>query len=467
LLPQSGHPVAPPRYVGGMAKPKVSYVCQQCAAASSRWMGRCPQCKGWNTLVEEVQAREPAAAVEPPRVVPLSEVSTERGGEVRIRSQIGELDSVLGGGLVAGSLVLLGGDPGVGKSTLLLMALDKFGSRGVPVLYVSGEESLVQVRLRADRLGVAAPGIHLLAETDFSKIEAAIRAVKPVVVVIDSVQTVASPDLTGAAGSVGQVREVAHAAMLLAKGTGTAIWLVGHVTKSGDLAGPKVLEHLVDVVLSFEGDGNGPLRVLRASKNRFGATGELGLFEMADEGLVEVPDASARLLSERTTDAPGTAVACAHEGTRPVLAELQALVGRPGVQIPARHAVGVDRQRTQMLVAVLQKAGLSLHDRDLFVNAAGGLRLEEPAVDLALLAAIASSALDRPLPADLAVFGEVGLVGEIRGVSHPGPRLKEAARHGFRRVLAPARVAELAPPGLRVEGVRSVREALALLVPRS
>jgi DNA repair protein RadA/Sms len=450
-----------------MAKARVSYVCQQCGAASTKWLGRCPGCKAWSSLVEEVE-REPAArgAVEAPRPVRLQDVPTDRGGELRVRSGIGELDNVLGGGLVAGSLVLLGGDPGIGKSTLLLMALDRFGRKGVPVLYVSGEESLQQVKLRADRLGVAAEGLHLLAETDFAKIEAAIRALKPIVVVLDSVQTISSPELTGVAGSVGQVREVAHGTMLLAKATGTAIWLVGHVTKSGDLAGPKVLEHLVDVVLAFEGDGASSLRMLRASKNRFGATGELGLFEMADEGLVEVPDASARLLSERTTEAPGTAVTCAHEGTRPVLAEVQALVGRPGVQIPTRNAVGVDRQRVQMLVAVLQKAGIPLHDRDLFVNAAGGLRLEEPAVDLALVAAIASSALDRPLPPDLAVFGEVGLVGEVRGVSHPAPRLKEAARHGFRRVVAPARVAEQAPPGLRVEGVRSVREALQLLLRR-
>jgi DNA repair protein RadA/Sms len=353
----------------------------------------------------------------------------------------------------------------VGKSTLLLMAMDRFG-RKVPVLYVSGEESLQQVKLRADRLGVTADGLHLLAETNFATIEAAIRSLQPSVVVIDSVQTVVSPDLTGVAGSVGQVREVAHSAMLLAKSTGVAIWLVGHVTKSGDLAGPKVLEHLVDVVLSFEGDGTSSLRMLRASKNRFGATGELGLFEMADEGLVEVPDASARLLSERTTEAPGTAVTCAHEGSRPVLVELQALVGRPGVQIPARNVVGVDRQRVLMVVAVLQKAGLALHDRDLFVNAAGGLRIDEPAVDLALAAAIASSALDRALPSDLAIFGEVGLVGEVRAVSHAAPRLKEALRHGFRRVLGPTRALEQAPPGLTVEGVSTVRDALRFVLPR-
>ncbi len=445
-----------------MAKPRRAFVCQQCGWSTARWLGRCGQCKGWNTLVEEVE-REPgpkAAEVAAPKITRLTEVPVDRGGEVRVRTGVRELDNVLGGGLVTGSLVLIGGDPGVGKSTLLLTALDHFARRGLPVLYVSGEESLQQIKLRADRLGITGETMSLLAETDLARIEAAIRAHRPVVAVVDSVQTVASPDLGGIPGSVGQVREVAHTAMVLAKETGTAVLLVGHVTKSGDLAGPKVLEHLVDAVLHFEGDENGSLRVLRAMKNRFGATGELGLFEMVDEGLREVPDASARLLAERTTDAPGTAVLCAFEGSRPVLAEVQALVGRPGMQIPARHTVGVDRQRVSMLSAVLGKAGIDLHDRDLFVNAVGGLRVDEPAADLAMAAAVASSVLDKPLPPDLAIFGEIGLVGEVRGVSHGQIRLKEAARHGFRRVLAPARVAEDAPAGLEVLGVRTVREAL-------
>ncbi|MCA9489152.1 MAG: DNA repair protein RadA [Myxococcales bacterium] len=450
-----------------MAKPKRAFVCQQCGWSTARWLGRCGQCRAWNTLVEEVEREATARSSGPaPKVVKLSEVSPERGGEVRVRTGIGELDTVLGGGLVAGSLVLVGGDPGIGKSTLLLMALDRFARRGLPVLYVSGEESLQQIRLRADRLGVFGETLHLLAETDLSQIEAAIREMKPLVAVVDSVQTVASPDLGGIPGSVGQVREVAHGAMVLAKATGTSVLLVGHVTKSGEIAGPKVLEHLVDAVLYFEGDGATGLRVLRSVKNRFGASGELGLFEMVDDGLREVPDASARLLAERTADAAGTTVLCAYEGSRPVLAEIQALVGRPGVQIPARHAVGVDRQRVSMLAAVLGKSGLSLHDRDLFVNAVGGLRVDEPAADLALLLAIASSMSDRPLPSDTAVFGEVGLVGEVRGVSHGVVRLKEAARHGFRRVIAPARAAEDAPAGLEVIGVRTVREALAWVAPQ-
>jgi DNA repair protein RadA/Sms len=387
----------------------------------------------------------------------------DRGGEVRVRTGVAELDTALGGGLVSGSLVLLGGDPGVGKSTLLLMAMDHFGRRGLPVLYVTGEESLRQVRLRAERLGVSGDSLLLMADTDFDNIDRVTRQHTPRVLVVDSVQTVSVPENQSIPGSVSQVREVAHRAMLLAKGTGIAVILVGHVTKSGALAGPKVLEHFVDTVLHFEGDGRSPLRILRSVKNRFGASGELGMFEMADDGLREVPDASARLLRERIEEAPGTAVVAALEGTRPILTEVQALVGAPHPAPPARTCVGVDRTRVQMLAAVLQKQGMSLHDRDLFVNAAGGVRLTEPAVDLGILAAIASSYREQPLPPDTLVFGEVGLVGEIRATSHPMPRLREAARHGFRRVVAPVRAAEDAPPGVDVIGVRTVAEALEAL----
>lgn len=445
-----------------MAKERRSFVCQQCGKASTKWMGRCADCKGWNTLVEEVVRDGPMQPTQaaPGTAVKIGDVPMDRGGEVRIRTGIGELDTVLGGGLVTGSLVLLGGDPGVGKSTLLLMALDSFARRGLPVLYASGEESLQQTRLRAERLGVRGDTLYLMAETRFDTIEATIRAEKPMVVVIDSIQTVAVDDLQGIPGSVGQVREVAHRAMVLAKTTGVAIWLVGHVTKSGDLAGPKILEHLVDTVLYFEGDGASPLRILRAVKNRFGASGEVGLFEMVDEGLRDVPDASARLLAERDASAAGTSVLCAYEGSRPVLAEIQALVGRPGAMTPARNCVGMDRARVSMLAAVLQKAGLPLYDRDLFMNAAGGLRIDEPAADLAIVAAVASSLFDRPLPKDTAVFGEVGLVGEVRAVSYPLVRLKEAARHGFRRVIAPFKVAADAPDGIEVIGVRTVKDVL-------
>ena len=445
-----------------MGKAKRSFVCSECGHVTAKWMGKCPGCRGWNTLEEQVETAAVAAsrAVSAAKPVRLSDVDPRRGGEVRVRTGLGELDNVLGGGLVQGSLVLVGGDPGVGKSTLLLQALDRFARKGLPVLYVSGEESVEQVRLRAQRLGVSGQELFLLSDTDWPRIEATIREEKPRVVVVDSVQTVSVADMSGVPGSTAQVREVAHRAMVLAKSTDTAVLLVGHVTKSGELAGPKVLEHFVDTVLYFEGDDHSSLRALRATKNRFGPAGELGLFEMVDEGLVEVPDASARLLEERAGSAPGTAVVAAMEGTRPLLAEVQALVGRPTPAIPARTCVGVDRSRVLLLLAVLGKLGLSLHDRDVFVNAAGGVRLLEPAADLAICAALWSSLFDRPVPTDTLLFGEVGLVGEVRATSHAQRRLKEAERHGFRRVIVPARVAADAPRSLDVVGVRTVREAL-------
>lgn len=450
-----------------MAKDKTRYECTACGYVSAKWLGRCPQCKAWNTLEE---AREAPSASDPTRSVSLShsdkpvllkDVVDEGGGEIRVRTGISELDNVLGGGLVAGSLVLLGGDPGVGKSTILLTAVDRFAQRGLDVLYVSGEESVRQIHLRAKRLGLGGGDhLHLLAHTDADHIEKMVRKLGPAVLVLDSVQTVHLPHIPSVPGSVTQVREVAHRAMVLAKSTGTAVLLVGHVTKSGDLAGPKVLEHFVDTVLHFEGDGRTSLRVLRAVKNRFGPAGELGVFEMADAGLVEVPDASARLLSERVPDASGTAVVAAIEGSRALLAEVQALVGRPTPATPARTCVGVDRHRVLMLAAVLGKVGLEVHDKDLFVNAAGGVRLDEPAADLGILAAIASSLRDRPLDPHTLLFGEVGLVGELRAVAHPIPRLKEAARHGFRRALVPPGLDRDAVPGIELVAVRTVGEAL-------
>jgi len=446
-----------------MARSKTVHTCQSCGYSTPKWMGRCPECKEWNSFLEASvtgSTKASSPAIDP---TPLLEVNTERGGEIRLRTGLTELDNPLGGGLVAGSLVLIGGDPGVGKSTLLLMAADRFASRGLPVLYVTGEESLSQVRLRADRLGVASPSLLLLASTAWDQIEAAVRKTQPTTVIVDSVQTVAVPELDSIPGSVTQVREVAHRAMKLAKSGSASVILVGHITKSGNLAGPKVLEHFVDTVLYFEGDGRSQLRILRSVKNRFGAAGELGLFEMADDGLREVPDASARLLEERQADAPGTAVIATLEGNRPLLTEVQALVGGPSPAIPARTCVGIDRNRVLMLAAVLQKAGVALHDRDLFVNAAGGVRLNEPAADLGAVGAIYSSFTERPIPADTLLFGEVGLVGEIRAVAHPIPRLREAARHGFRRVFAPQSCAAEAPAGLEVVGIRSVRQLLQLL----
>lgn len=456
-----------------MARARTRFECTACGHITPKWLGRCPECKAWNTLEERAEpvaggatARRAASLASSDTPVRLSDVVDDGQGELRVRTGLAELDNVLGGGLVAGSLVLVGGDPGVGKSTLLLMAVDRFARRGLDVLYVSGEESVRQIHLRAQRLGlVGGDHLHLLAHTDAEHIEAAARALKPAVMVVDSVQTVHLPHIPSVPGSVTQVREVAHRAMVFSKSTGTAVLLVGHVTKSGDLAGPKVLEHFVDTVLHFEGDGRTSLRILRAVKNRFGPAGELGVFEMADEGLVEVPDASARLLSERVADAPGTAVVASIEGSRALLAEVQALVGRPSPATPARTCVGVDRARVLMLAAVLGKVGVELHDRDLFVNAAGGVRLEEPAADLAMLAAIASSVRHQAIDPHTLLFGEVGLVGEVRAVSHPIPRLKEAARHGFRRAIVPPGLEPRAVPGITLVPVRTVAEALAAALP--
>jgi DNA repair protein RadA/Sms len=451
-----------------MTKTKTVFLCAACGHRAAKWLGRCPGCQAWNTLEERTEG-PPAARVAPSlsqtdRPVELARLTEAGDGEVRVRTGIHELDNVLGGGLVTGSLVLVGGDPGVGKSTLLLLALDRFARKGLDVLYVSGEESVRQVQLRARRFGIEGTHLHLLAHTDLQHIEAVVRELDPRVVVLDSVQTVYLPHLQSIPGSISQVREVAHKAMVLAKSTGTAVFLVGHVTKSGDLAGPKALEHFVDTVLYFEGDGRSSLRVLRAVKNRFGPSGELGVFEMTEDGLDEVPDASARLLAERVTDAPGTAVFATMEGSRCLLAEIQALVGRPSPATPARTCVGVDRNRVLMLAAVLEKAGLSLHDRDVFVNAAGGLVLDEPAVDLPVLAALASSLTDLPLDPRTLVLGEVGLVGEVRAVTHPELRLREAARHGFTRVVGPTSLAAAKAPGVEVVAVRTVAEALRALL---
>ncbi|MCK6514227.1 DNA repair protein RadA [Myxococcota bacterium] len=454
-----------------MAKDKSVHVCQACGFNSTKWLGRCPECGAWDSLVEQ---RAPTANSRPlPSggggralgvAVPVPIRAADTGeGEVRLRTGVGELDRVLGGGLVTGSLTLLGGDPGVGKSTLLLTVLDRFSRRGLPTLYVSAEESARQVRLRAERLGIQGDTLFLLAETELDRVFDALDQVKPRALVLDSVQTLTSRSAEGVPGSILQVREVATRAMQVAKGLDIATFLVGHITKDGGLAGPKTLEHLVDAVLYFEGDGMSPLRVLRSHKNRFGATGELGFFEMRDVGLVEVPDASARLLAERVAEAPGTVVTSAMEGSRPLLAEVQALVGRPTPSTPGRTSLGLDKGRLSMLIAVLGKLGQHLHDRDVFVSAAGGLRLPEPAADLAIAAALVGSLRDRALPPDTLVFGEVGLVGEVRGVAHPGPRLAEAARHGFRRVVIPAAAAEAAPEGVEVIGVRTLKEALVAL----
>jgi DNA repair protein RadA/Sms len=454
-----------------MARARSLFRCTSCGVEHSAWFGQCPSCHAWNSL-EEVGAQSrsprPGAALTSGRgsgPVAISRVAMGQGGEVRFSSGIAEFDRVLGGGLVAGSVTLLGGDPGVGKSTLLLMALAALTKRGVPALYVSGEESDRQIRLRADRLGIQGESLFLLTETDLSVVRDAVASVKARFLVLDSVQVLRCPEVESPPGSVSQIRAVADVALDIAKGKEIATFLIGHVTREGTLAGPKLLEHLVDTVLYFECDGRSPLRLLRATKNRFGATGEIGLFEMGDAGLVEVPDASARLLSERAVDAPGTAVVSAMEGTRPMLTEVQALVGRPVQGTPGRQAVGLERARLNQILAVLDKSGLGVCDRDVYVSAAGGVRIPEPAADLGILAALVSSHRGGPpIPPDVVFFGEVGLAGEIRAVSFPALRLKEAHRHGFKRAMVPPSVTREGCDGLSLVPVRSVRETLGTLV---
>ena len=451
-----------------MAKEKKTFVCIECGHIAQKWQGKCHHCHAWNSFEEQVavgtdrpgtKAIKNISHLTP---IKLQEVDLS-DGEVRLKTGIGELDRVLGGGLVGGSLSLIGGDPGVGKSTLLLMALSEFAKKGLPTLYVSGEESARQIRLRADRLKIHTDNLHLLAETDLDSCLAAAEILKPRLLVLDSVQTLYSNSVDSVPGSMSQVREVANRSMIFAKKTGISTFLVGHVTKQGEIAGPKVLEHLVDTVIYFEGDGANQLRCLRAVKNRFGSTGEMGFFEMTEKGLEEVPDASARLLSERVKNASGTTVLASMEGSRSLLAEVQALVGHPTPATPGRTVLGMDRSRLQMLLAVLGKIGYQLYDRDIFCSAAGGVRIMEPAADLAIAAAIASSFRNDPIDHRTLLFGEIGLVGEVRAVSHPAQRLLEAQRHGFTRVLAPKSAVQHAPEGLEVIGVRTLRQALAHL----
>ncbi len=452
------------------SKPKTVYACAECGQTSPKWLGQCPACRQWNTMHEEVAVAAPKGAAPRgwlqgggARPMPLHEV--EASEESRVRTGIGELDRVLGGGVVPGSLVLLGGDPGIGKSTLILTALDRLGRAAAPrpVLYVSGEESARQVKLRADRLGALAPNLHVLAETDATRVLHAAEALKPAALVIDSIQTQYLPELVSAPGTVTQIREATARLMAFAKTTETPVFLVGHVTKDGAIAGPRVLEHMVDTVLYFEGGGAHPYRVLRAHKNRFGSASEIGVFEMKAGGLAEVPNPSALFLAERPLDAPGSAVAAVLSGTRTVLVEIQALVAPAGYGTPRRTALGVDGNRVALLAAVLEKkVGLEILSCDVFVNVAGGLAVDDPAADLATTAALASSFRDKAIPARTLLLGEVGLAGEVRAVSQPEVRLAEAARLGFTRALVPAATARHAgaPAGLELEGVETVAEAL-------
>ncbi len=451
------------------ARSKSAFVCQACGQSSPRWMGRCPACGAWNALVEElVPAAAASSRVTPGRKGPLPPRLAEvRPDDARrLPTGIDELDRALGGGPVAGGVVLLGGDPGIGTSTLLMQAVAALCRQGHQALYATGEESAAQVALRAERLGGdAVRDVRILASTDVEEVEAAIAAVKPSILVIDSIQTLRTAELQSAMGSVGQLREVTARLVELAKREHIATFLIGHVTKEGAIAGPKVLEHLVDTVLAFEGDRAHAFRMVRATKNRFGPAQEVGVFEMVREGLREVPDPSALFLAERDARASGSVVAPTAEGTRPLLVEVQALVAPAVYGSSRRVASGVDGNRVAILLAVLdRRAGIHLLDQDVFVSVAGGARVDERALDLAVALAVVSSFRDRPIPPDIAVLGEVGLSGEIRGVPRPGPRVLEAKKLGFRRIILPISSADQLTDqerdGVRILPAKRLEDAL-------
>ncbi len=457
-------------------KSKTVFYCTECGNESPKWLGQCPACRAWNTLVEQptetkkraapsstaAAARRPGMGASRPRAI--SEVETTQ--ELRFETGLGELDRVLGGGAVKGSLVLVGGAPGIGKSTLMLQICDQL-CRFATVLYVSGEESERQIKLRAERLRVRGEGLFLLSETNLEDVLESVNQLQPNVLIVDSIQTLYNGDLTTAPGSVGQVKDCTMALMQVAKGQGITVFVIGHVNKEGSIAGPKVLEHMVDCVLYFEGEQQMAYRILRAAKNRFGATNEIGVFEMADTGLSEVPNPSEMLLSGRPENTPGTCVTCVMEGVRPVLAEVQALLTPTSFNVPRRTCNGFDFNRAMLLLAVLEKrGGLLVGSCDAYINVIGGLNLDEPAADLAMIMALASSFRDKPVPGDLVAIGEVGLTGELRAVNGLGQRLSEVRRIGFTKCLVPAqnsgKLAE--PEGLQLIRVRNIREALAAIL---
>lgn len=441
------------------------YVCGRCGYQAPRWLGKCPDCGAWNSMAEEVAHRETKGSPLARGGEPLPICQVEGVPEDRTMTGITEFDRVLGGGVVAGSIVLIGGDPGIGKSTLLLQVSDRLSRGGKPVLYVSGEESPRQIGMRGRRMGIVSPDLYLLAETSLDAIVSRAGMVAPAAIVIDSIQTIHSETVESAPGSVSQVRECAGRLMLHAKQTGVPVFLVGHVTKEGALAGPRVLEHLVDTVLYFEGERSHSFRILRAVKNRFGSTNEIGVFDMREEGLAEVENPSELFLTERPATSAGSVVVSSLEGTRPLLVELQALVCGTPYGVPRRTTIGVDQNRVALLVAVLEKkGGLHLGGQDIFINVAGGVKLTETSIDLGIVAALASSHLDRPIPADTIVIGEVGLAGEVRGIASPDVRVKEGKKLGFRRFILPRSSArKCGVEGVDVVGVSSVSDMLELL----
>jgi len=448
-----------------LKKSKTSFFCQHCGYMSPKWLGKCPSCNGWNCFAEELVVQTDSGSRAEMKFdgkpLPIEDIPAQEGQ--RTLTGIEEIDRVLGGGIVSGSAILIGGEPGIGKSTLMLQVMKNLAENGHKVLYVSGEESAHQIKLRSNRIGATTKDLLLLVEVSLERILEQIKKVEPAIVVIDSIQTVYSGDLMSAPGSVGQVREASSRLILFSKKNGIPVFLVGHVTKDGSIAGPKVLEHMVDTVLYFEGDSGHAYRIIRSIKNRFGPTNEIGVFEMQEKGLKEVQNPSAFFLEQRPQNVPGSVVVPSLEGTRPILVEIQALVSSSNLGMPRRTAIGVDHNRVSLLVAVLDKiCGMHLGSSDIFINVAGGVRVEEPAVDLGVVAAMASSFLDRPVDSRTVILGEVGLTGEVRAVSQIEVRVKEAARLGFSRCLVPKTNAKQLTKIVKMEvcAISSLKELL-------
>ncbi|MCP4021489.1 MAG: DNA repair protein RadA [Desulfobacteraceae bacterium] len=448
-------------------KDKFTFRCQSCGGQTPKWMGRCPDCGDWDTLVEEKMITTSASrsrSMQPP--VPVSIESVEIEESHRILSGIAEFDRVLGGGIVPGSLILIGGDPGIGKSTLMLQALSKLSDSQKKCLYVSGEESVKQLKMRGQRLSSQSPSMFVVCETDLDAILAMLKKDQYDALVIDSIQTIFHPEVSSTPGSVTQIREASMQFMRHAKESGLPIFLVGHVTKVGAIAGPRIMEHMVDSVLYFEGDKSHVFRILRAVKNRFGSTNEIGVFEMKETGLEEVPNPSAVFLSERSAIAPGSVVTASMEGTRPILVEIQGLVSSSGLGTPRRTVLGLDNHRVALIVAVMEKRlGMNLSGLDIFMNVTGGVRIMEPSADLAIAAALASSFLDKPVHKKTTLIGEIGLTGEIRAVSHAQARIKEAAKMGFTRCIVPNNTKKQISKikGIEIEGIGFLKQAMEVL----